>query len=418
MKLCTNCNKEIPIDHTFNSCSNCLQEGFQKNKHRYLEEKRFHYLSQYRKKENNLSSEDILTLSFANCYYCGKPAKDIQNGIDRVDNSKGYLTDNVVPCCKMCNKMKLTHSREKFIQMVEHIVVYNGMYEGELYPDAFQSHYGWIKIEGMFNLYQKEAFNRQKEFVLTFHEFADIQKHPCYLCGKENNNAHKNGIDRVDNLQGYLLNNVRACCGDCNKMKHVSSLHEFFDKCLQITTHVHSSEYGKFTRSDENVAQVTKRLKREQDNKSMHYRCWANKVFQLNCQTRIRHQKHYCHHHEYFEKYTDLEITQLRKCNVCYEFGVLPVIGCRECNRKLCDVEGCELICDHGVTQCVVHRNEGSLCQALTDGRGKCLVTCHKSNSLYCYNHLAWLSYTPNEISHMSYCRECMTVHLPDQCKK
>jgi hypothetical protein len=49
------------------------------------------------------------------CFYCGQKP-DPLNGIDRVDNSKGYVEDNVVSCCEWCNRAKLAVSREKFEQ--------------------------------------------------------------------------------------------------------------------------------------------------------------------------------------------------------------------------------------------------------------------------------------------------------------
>jgi len=65
------------------------------------------------------------------CYYCGaKPriheylrkegfASDFPyNGIDRVDNSKGYSVDNTVPCCTVCNFMKHTLSKDIFEKQV------------------------------------------------------------------------------------------------------------------------------------------------------------------------------------------------------------------------------------------------------------------------------------------------------------
>jgi hypothetical protein len=36
------------------------------------------------------------------------------NGIDRVDNTKGYTTDNVVPCCKLCNYAKSAMAVDEF----------------------------------------------------------------------------------------------------------------------------------------------------------------------------------------------------------------------------------------------------------------------------------------------------------------
>ena len=36
------------------------------------------------------------------------------NGVDRVDNTKGYSVDNSVPCCKFCNTAKHTMSEGDF----------------------------------------------------------------------------------------------------------------------------------------------------------------------------------------------------------------------------------------------------------------------------------------------------------------
>jgi len=61
-----------------------------------------------------LSTEDFRSVTKQNCHYCGaEPAQIlpattskglygnyIHNGIDRVDNTKGYELNNTVPCCK------------------------------------------------------------------------------------------------------------------------------------------------------------------------------------------------------------------------------------------------------------------------------------------------------------------------------
>jgi hypothetical protein len=66
------------------------------------------------------------------CDYCGVPprqkkrARDggyfLYNGIDRVDNSRGYETDNVVTCCETCNKAKRVMSRDDFLAWIIRIV--------------------------------------------------------------------------------------------------------------------------------------------------------------------------------------------------------------------------------------------------------------------------------------------------------
>lgn len=62
-----------------------------------------------------LNEEVFLELIKSNCYYCEiQPSNKsiynsyecIYNGIDRVDNSKGYIKENCVPCCKPCNIAK------------------------------------------------------------------------------------------------------------------------------------------------------------------------------------------------------------------------------------------------------------------------------------------------------------------------
>ena len=61
------------------------------------------------------------------CYYCGdketctytdprhKERKFKYNGIDRMDNTKGYIYDNLLPCCGLCNWMKKGLTVEVFV---------------------------------------------------------------------------------------------------------------------------------------------------------------------------------------------------------------------------------------------------------------------------------------------------------------
>lgn len=51
--------------------------------------------------------EYIYSISFP-CYYCNGEFGKVNYGIglDRVDNSKGYLLNNVLSCCKQCNSLK------------------------------------------------------------------------------------------------------------------------------------------------------------------------------------------------------------------------------------------------------------------------------------------------------------------------
>ena len=56
------------------------------------------------------------------CYYCGENS----GGIDRLDSSIGYLKDNCVPCCAICNYMKNKYTEDEFLDQCMKITDYRG----------------------------------------------------------------------------------------------------------------------------------------------------------------------------------------------------------------------------------------------------------------------------------------------------
>ena len=41
------------------------------------------------------------------CHYCGEGLENsTKSGLDRINNSKGYTLDNVLPCCGACNQIR------------------------------------------------------------------------------------------------------------------------------------------------------------------------------------------------------------------------------------------------------------------------------------------------------------------------
>ena len=44
------------------------------------------------------------------------------NGIDRIDSTQGYELINSVPCCTICNRMKLDHSKMDFLTHIQKIL--------------------------------------------------------------------------------------------------------------------------------------------------------------------------------------------------------------------------------------------------------------------------------------------------------
>jgi len=69
----------------------------------------------------NIGLEEFLKIINDNCIYCGGKGY----GVDRVDNSVGYLLNNCVSCCSRCNKMKSNNTTEEFIEHCKKIVNFN-----------------------------------------------------------------------------------------------------------------------------------------------------------------------------------------------------------------------------------------------------------------------------------------------------
>jgi hypothetical protein len=52
------------------------------------------------------------------CHYC-QTTDSV--GIDRVDNTRGYITGNMVPCCKRCNMAKNDMDKKDFVDWVHRV---------------------------------------------------------------------------------------------------------------------------------------------------------------------------------------------------------------------------------------------------------------------------------------------------------
>jgi hypothetical protein len=79
----------------------------------------------------DLTFEEFKKLVLSNCYYCGDEPSNIYfrnyydapyNGIDRIDNTIGYIPSNVVPCCKTCNIAKNNKTYDEFMQWINRFI--------------------------------------------------------------------------------------------------------------------------------------------------------------------------------------------------------------------------------------------------------------------------------------------------------
>lgn len=83
-------------------------------------------------REFEITFEQFLNLTAQPCTYCGNQPETsawngrangsfVYNGLDRVDNDRGYTIDNVVACCGLCNLMKRGLSVSDFIKQCRRI---------------------------------------------------------------------------------------------------------------------------------------------------------------------------------------------------------------------------------------------------------------------------------------------------------
>jgi len=80
----------------------------------------------------NLTEEQFAKLIKQDCHYCGAKPNNVAkqnkcngsytyNGLDRVDNTKGYTLDNVVPCCITCNMAKGEKTIQEFNDWIKKV---------------------------------------------------------------------------------------------------------------------------------------------------------------------------------------------------------------------------------------------------------------------------------------------------------
>ena len=76
-----------------------------------------------------LALDEFLSLTKQDCFYCGQIPSNVKknprngtqyvyNGVDRKDNSLGYISTNVVPCCIDCNRSKSVRSYDDYLDWI------------------------------------------------------------------------------------------------------------------------------------------------------------------------------------------------------------------------------------------------------------------------------------------------------------
>ncbi len=137
LKCLCNCGEILTIradsfrNGKFNNCNKCgVWSSFNKLGYIYSSYKDS---SKDRKILFSLTKDQVNDIVFKNCYYCnslprertikrGKKNRNIAyNGIDRVNPSLGYVSNNIVPCCYSCNIAKSDMSFTDFLYHIKSI---------------------------------------------------------------------------------------------------------------------------------------------------------------------------------------------------------------------------------------------------------------------------------------------------------
>lgn len=118
MGLCTPCyNKAYALDRP-GFGARAQARWREKHKERSAEESRRYLRSVHgryvaskgvarrRGLEWSLDEVAYTSLVTAPCSYCGGKLNETGSGLDRIDNSKGYIQGNVTSCCMECNRIK------------------------------------------------------------------------------------------------------------------------------------------------------------------------------------------------------------------------------------------------------------------------------------------------------------------------
>ena len=114
-------------------------------------------------------------------------------------------------------------------------------------PSGFKLSNGEASFNQLYRHYINSAKKRDLELSLSKEQFRYLTKQNCYYCNKlpqqisktSNNTGDYiyNGIDRLDNTQGYTLDNCVPCCEVCNRAKLTRTESEFRSWVIQVYRH-------------------------------------------------------------------------------------------------------------------------------------------------------------------------------------
>ncbi len=284
-KMCGDCNKIVESNEFVkNKCLKCYDIYKKNEENRKPQDPLIRHLSDYksRAKDKNLewqlTDDEARNYFNSKCNYCN--TLNNYNGIDLVDSTIGYIKNNVVPCCSICNIMKGTKSPKDFIETITFILSINFMIKSMI---KFSNEKLFKCGENAkFYRFISECKNRNINYEITEDIYNWIIKQPCTYCKNYFDNGCR-GIDRINSEIGYVLGNITPSCYTCNIMKNTLSKDDFFSHLKKI----HDFKVENIVTDEktlrEKIIELCKNIKQFEHEKFNHeHEYYKNLIYNLN----------------------------------------------------------------------------------------------------------------------------------------
>lgn len=183
---------------------------------------------------NNLNGIEILTeQSHKTCTRC--KTEKLLSDFNQQKTSKDGKTSYCKVCVKEVNKPLRDKNKEKYSRQYKEWYKNNkerALQKSKKWKEnnkerALQKSKEWRennkqKIQEnykyRFSVLKISAKKRQIPMTISIEQFAGLDKLPCHYCNNKKGYAG-HGLDRIDSLKGYTLENVVPCCRVCNILK-------------------------------------------------------------------------------------------------------------------------------------------------------------------------------------------------------
>lgn len=146
--------------------------------------------------------------------------------------SQGHI---VVETICSCGNIKVV----EFRRLRSGVTKSCGCLKKELLSYRQQLSPGLAGLNELYSKYKQSALKRGYSFDLSKEVFKNLTQQSCYYCGSEpkriwqagryNGDYIYNGLDRIDNTQGYFEANVVSCCSFCNYAKRDRTYSDFIE---------------------------------------------------------------------------------------------------------------------------------------------------------------------------------------------